>query len=126
MEQIDEGQFNALQWAAMTGATEFVQLFFNHGLQPNPNSKFPPLHLAVMQNHTETAALLMNLGAQVALRSSQGLTPFLHAVDEGHIALASLLLASGADVNDRVQNSPMQIPALGFAAMRGEVGMVVE
>lgn len=124
VDQSDDGGFNALQWAAMTGTNEFVELFFRHGVQPNPESKYPPLHLAVMQNHSETVVMLMKQGAQVTLRSAQGLTPFLHAVDEGHVAIASLLLVAGADVNDRVRDSPLQIPALGVAAMRGEVGLV--
>ena len=54
------------------------------------------LHLA---NNAETAALLLNSGADVNAVDHTGRTPLHHAVMHGREDVARLLLASGGDVN---------------------------
>ena len=56
--------------------------------------------LAVAENHTPVARLLLETGAAVSARSNNRFTPLLFAAQQGNLEAADLLLSAGADVNE--------------------------
>ncbi len=63
------------------------------------NLKRTPLHLAVVKGHPDTAALLLELGADPATLDAAGLTPLAQAAFLGQHALAVQMLAAGAPID---------------------------
>ena len=61
-------------------------------------------------------------GGRVAMRSPDGLTPFLVAAQNGHTDICGLLLAHGSDVNEMQLKS--KTTALHKAAVRGHEALV--
>lgn len=63
-----------------------------HGADVNAIWAFgTPLHAAATEGHTETCALLMEHGANVAAKDSGGYTPLYWAALKGHAETADLL-----------------------------------
>ena len=56
-----------------------------------------PLHMAARRGHLEIAGALLDCGGNIEARDSVGDTPLRRAVNCNKIALASLMLARGAD-----------------------------
>lgn len=119
--------YDAFQWACVIGALEFIKLFLDHGYNPNTPAQmaFPPLHLSVLvKNKALLQRLLRVENIEIDLRSTGGLTPLLHALDEGYDDIARLLIESGADVSAKETASTLKIPALALMAMREEHSLV--
>lgn len=78
-----------------------------------------PLHLAVARRQPETAALLLDLGADIGARTASGLTPLALAVsDPANSATVALLRARGAldDVSAAVASADAEAMASHLAA----------
>lgn len=78
-----------------------------------------PLHLAVAQRQPETAALLLDLGADLEARTASGLTPLALAMsDPANSAVAALLRERGAsdDVSAAVATADSEAVASHLAA----------
>jgi len=87
------GQVAAMQWLIGKGA-----------LVDSPPMHWSALHYAAFAGHAEAAALLLDYGADINARSTNGSSVLMMAVYEGHEALAKQLLERGADPrlkNDR-------------------------
>jgi ankyrin repeat protein len=56
-----------------------------------------PLHLATSESHEDTVALLIDLGADLALRDAQGFTALHLAALRNNRVLASYLISAGAN-----------------------------
>lgn len=65
-----------------------------------------PLHLASKYGHTETASMLVALGAPLSLLDCSSLTPLCVAISEGHAETALALVALGGDVIQQCQVLP--------------------
>ena len=112
----------ALMWAAAEGHIEVVEALITAGAHvlAKLNSGFTPLFFAVREGHTDVALALIEAGADVTgiiepARDSggvannnastqpitQGLSPLLMAVQNGHFELAIALVKAGADPDDR-------------------------
>jgi len=69
-----------------------------------------PLHLAVLEpvNH-EAVSLLIDGGADLNARNSEGETPLLCSIEAGNVIIAKLLIQRGCNVNlkDNAGNSPL-------------------
>lgn len=112
----------ALMWAAAEGHTEVIEALINAGADvfAKLNSGFTPLFFSVREGHIDVALALIKAGADVTgiiepARDSgenasnnastqpitQGLSPLLMAVQNGHFELAIALVKAGADPNDR-------------------------
>jgi len=55
-----------------------------------------PLMFAAKLGHTETARLLVSLGANVNATSKSGKTPLAHALEGGHAEIVVVLRRAGA------------------------------
>jgi ankyrin repeat protein len=58
-----------------------------------------PLHLAALEGHVDTAALLIEHDADVNAMNTVDRTPLFYAVEGIHPEVAKLLIARGADVS---------------------------
>ena len=90
--------------AAALGRTDQLKVMLDRGeaaLQERSPDGWTPLHLAAFFGHRETAAMLIDRGADMAARSDNeiGNTPLHAAVAGGRGPVAELLVERGADVN---------------------------
>jgi len=94
-----------------------------------------PLHVAAETGHEKVAALLIEAGADMEVRtppsgrgfSDFGSTPLILTAVWGHTSVAELLINSGADVNARVGQGSGRRGVYGglhYAASRGHEGIV--
>ncbi|MEX0672164.1 MAG: ankyrin repeat domain-containing protein [Candidatus Babeliales bacterium] len=96
---VEQFGYTALHWAAIYGHKECTRILaaypeiLNQGLI---NSTFSPLHLAVRDNHYDTAQILLQAGAKVDNYDYQNRTPLHHAVIKNDTKMIKLLLAHGA------------------------------
>jgi ankyrin repeat protein len=70
-----------------------------------------PLHVAVFDRQTNTAALLIQCGADVNAPDVCGWSPLHTAASRGEMATAEALIAHGANVNlkDRTGQTPLRL-----------------
>jgi len=90
--------------AAALGRTDQLKVLLDRGeaeLQDLSPDGWTPLHLAAFFGHRETAAMLIERGADTAARSKNEIanTPLHAAIAGGRAAVAELLVERGADVN---------------------------
>ena len=107
--QHDGNRADALSAAAAASQTGVVEDLLERGTDANAldSDGWPALSRA----SAESAKLLVEGGADVEVRSPEGGTPLHYAAREGQEPKVSLLLASGAKVNARVER-PANAPAL--------------
>ena len=111
--------------AAALGRTDQLKVLLDRGeaglgdLRPDG---WTPLHLAAFFGHRETAAMLIDRGADTAARSNNEIanTPLHAAIAGGRAAVVELLVERGADVN-AVANG---LTPLDIAAGREDQEMV--
>jgi len=109
------GQVAAMQWLIGKGA-----------LVDSAPMRWGPLHYAVFAGQAEAASLLLDHGADVNARSTNGSSVLMMAVYEGHEPLVKQLLARGADPrvkNDRGEGAlewAFRFKHLGIARMVGD------
>ena len=63
-----------------------------------------PLHIATLNNHHDTAKLLIESGAKLNQFDDDGWTPLMAAAAFAEVRLVQMLLAAGANPTRRVQN----------------------
>jgi uncharacterized glyoxalase superfamily protein PhnB len=63
-----------------------------------------PLHLAVLKDRADMVRLLLELGADPHAEDSRGYTPLNFVSADSDPAIAGLLIAAGADPNERAGN----------------------
>lgn len=90
--------------AAALGRTDQLEVLIDRGqadLGARSSDGWTALHLAAYFGHHETAAMLLDRGADLAARSTNDLanTPLHAAVAGGRGPVAELLVERGADVN---------------------------
>lgn len=91
--------------AAQQGYSKILELFMLAGVKPNDKSTGPdadeslPLHAACEGGKADAVKLLLQWGADVDLKGSEGATAAMMAVQANSPQCLELLLAAGADVN---------------------------
>ena len=86
----------------------------------------PPLHEAAGRGDTAKVQLLLDKGADINAKDSNGETALMEAADNGHLEVVKQLLAKGADVNAK---SSYGYTALLYAADQGHtecVGLLLD
>src|SRR5574343_328240 len=88
----------ALARAAWRGQLEAVKWLIHRGARINaPARQWSALHYAVFAGHAAVADYLMEQGADINARSTNGSSVLMMAVYEGHPDLARKLIEKGAD-----------------------------
>lgn len=92
-----------LYYAAVNGSTECAKLLIDAGANVNCYDTFglgfSAIDEAARYGHEETLKLFIKAGASVEAGRKPG--PLYFAVLEGHVSCVKLLIAAGADVNER-------------------------
>src|SRR5262245_32947041 len=130
--------------AARVGSIPIVKALVKAGADPTAREGFrdqAALMFAISAHHPDVVRLLIEVGADIHTRSKTwhehglaccqdynkdsgrpmavvqgGFTPLLYAVQSGDLKSAKLLLAAGANVNDRAANG---VSAIAMAAIMG-------
>lgn len=131
MEIGSKSGFSALSVAAVQGQDAVVRVLAEAGADldkpgfTNMDSELSvtPLMRAITAGHTSTALLLIELGADVAMRCADGKTALIYAAEKSNASVTAALLAKGADVNS--QSTKRQETALMSAATRGSVDVAL-
>jgi ankyrin repeat protein len=114
LEALD--QQTALMWAAAAGQLEVARVLLEAGADPNrqarintltkrenadfPSGGFAALHWATRNGDDAMIDLLLQHGADLALRNGDGATPLMLAIVNDRFDLAASLLTLGADADD--------------------------
>ena len=94
----DEKEKTPLHYAAQTGKMEVVQLLVEAGADVNAGKNdWPPLCVAVENNHIAVAEYLIAHGADV--NPDNDWTPLQEAPYSSSVEMVELLIAKGADIN---------------------------
>jgi hypothetical protein len=116
----------ALMLAAWRGQLEAVKWLLDRGARlDRPGLAWSALHYAVFNGHEAVAKLLIERGADVNARSTNGSSPLMMAAREGKQRLAKLLLERGADPgvrNDRNEDAFVWAMRNGNPQIAREVG----
>jgi ankyrin repeat protein len=98
-----EAGLTALHRAAFFDALEVAQLLIARGADVNANrapGRTTPLFYAASAGHVRIVELLLQHGADVAVRSPAGATAASAAAQQGHLDVLKLLQAHGATLSD--------------------------
>ncbi|MGH8764187.1 MAG: ankyrin repeat domain-containing protein, partial [Burkholderiales bacterium] len=88
----------ALMHASWRGNREAALWLIAHGASVNSEPmRWSALHYAVFAGHADLAGVLLEMGADINARSTNGSSVLMMAVYEGHESLVKELLARGAD-----------------------------
>jgi hypothetical protein len=88
----------ALMLAAWKNRKEALRWLLDYGARPNRNEReWTALHYATFGGHAELVDALLDSGAAVNARSTNGSTVVMMAAREGHAEIAKHLLAAGAN-----------------------------
>jgi catechol 2,3-dioxygenase-like lactoylglutathione lyase family enzyme len=86
-----------------------------------------PLHFAVLKNRPAMVRLLLELGADAAVKDSRGYTPLNLATEKTNQAIVASLIAAGADPAERSVNRFEHIvPILDVGDIPASIGYYVE
>lgn len=112
--------------AAAMGETEACRKFIQADdvlLEMASSDGWTPLHLACFFGHLQTVEMLLEIGADVKVRSANAMhnTPLHAAAASRNQDICALLLSNGADVNATQQ---AQYTALHSAAANGDLEIV--
>ncbi len=113
-DQKDDISNTPLHWAAYFGHPDLVELLLRHkaNMDIQGNTEFysanfggndTPLDLAIEQNFTSIAAMLITNGASLGPHKYYSDTPLHLAARKGNAELVALLISRGANVNARRQ-----------------------
>src|SRR5688572_20089356 len=108
-----------LHYAAQEGRLAAVQLLVSATGDAGPEDAqgWMPLHVAALTGQEDTVALLLKKQPQINFATKdKGWTPLHLAIGRGHLGMASLLVARGADLRVRAQDG---ITPLHTAVIKG-------
>jgi hypothetical protein len=114
----------ALMLAAWKNRKEALRWLLDHGARPNRGDgnerEWTALHYATFGGHADLVDTLLNSGADINARSTNGSTVVMMAAREGHADLAKRLLEAGA--NPALRNDYDE-DAVAWAMRQGNYGI---
>jgi pectate lyase len=105
LDYSDDGNKTALQFAAMNGHREMIELLLAEGARIDAQESYPgrtALDYAVEKGYKDIVELLITKGADVNVKiigPQEGDTPLHTAIRMAHKDIVELLISKGADVN---------------------------
>ncbi|KAH1024545.1 hypothetical protein HUJ05_004010 [Dendroctonus ponderosae] len=93
----EPGEVLPLDLAVYNGNASIVKLLLRHGARIIPSHHL--LHKAITQNNLDVAMALIEGGAMINSRDSNGFTPIMTACSRKNVLILKYLLFEGADVN---------------------------
>lgn len=108
--QIQDSEY--LHRASKNCAEDIVKYLIDNGANVNIKKgrhKSTALHVAAYNGCNSVLQLLLDNGANIDEANSQGETPLMHALEQGHIEIALFLIEHGSNVNvnSRIFGRPM-------------------
>jgi len=98
-----EENWSNVMVAAWYGDQEILSMFLDASTEhldtPCENKQMTPLHAAMSQGHCNTAAILIDAGADVNALDSDGKTPLHYAANDGNYKCIMTLMHAGADAS---------------------------
>lgn len=88
----------ALDLAVAEGCVCVVDVLLRHGADPNRPSPYPVISRAAYAGYIDAVRKLLDHGADIQIKSHDGITPLLHAIQANHSDIIDLLLQSGEDI----------------------------
>ncbi|EPE31753.1 Ankyrin repeat-containing protein [Glarea lozoyensis ATCC 20868] len=107
IEDVDDNGNKPLYLAAGTGNQAMIDLLlqFNANVESlNAENKSTALYESVQNGHIAVAKTLLDGGASIDMKVSDGYTPLFSAVRHGRLEIAELLLQHGANKRMRVND----------------------
>ncbi|MFD2598904.1 ankyrin repeat domain-containing protein [Sphingobacterium corticis] len=102
IDELSTNGFSTLGIASHFGKESAVRILLRNHANPNIPSQngydVYPIHAAMNANHTSTAKLLIEGGAEVNVIQQGGFSPLHFAAQHGNIDLIILLLENGIDI----------------------------
>jgi ankyrin repeat protein len=118
----DKDNDSPLHYTGIFGNREIAELLLARGatsLNEGNNRQMTPLHFACERGHADVAEFLLDAGADMNARDGMGRNAFLCACAGRNMATIELLLARGADINERVVQGGKEYTTLAVATIYG-------
>jgi ankyrin repeat protein len=118
----DKDDDSPLHYTGIFGNREIAELLLAKGatsLNEGNNRQMMPLHFACERGHAEVAEFLLDSGADMNVRDGMGRNALLCACAGRNMATIEILLARGADINERVVQGDKEYTTLAVAAIYG-------
>lgn len=99
--------YTLLHYACEAGHVRLVQALLDRGANPNAVEELhdeTPLHLASYGDHTEAVTILIQHGADPAMKTIMGVSPYDYAASVGSAALIKEFIALVPDSHNRLQS----------------------
>jgi ankyrin repeat protein len=122
-----KNHFEAVMFAAAeVGDCEYVKKLLNLVPEKRGTHLTPPLIVAIRNNKTEAALLLLHSGADVnEKRSWPGPGPALHeALKTRNRAIVDAILEANVDVNGHTRNHDLETPVMDLAGRWGDIHVI--
>jgi hypothetical protein len=103
--------------AARDGRVDLIPTLVKQGADPNQRAGvngWPPLMHAIHKNQKGSVAALLDAGADINVRSTDGTTALMMAAGYGYTSIVNLLLDRGADAHAQLSDG---MNALTFAVL---------
>ena len=122
IKERDRGQ-TALMWAAARQHPDVVKLLLDHGADVHARTRVRKLTVMLDQGPRRTVKTAAQDGKQIDAGAS---TPLLFAAQTGDVGSASLLIAAGANPNDKAADGSSALVLAIFSGQPGVASLLLE
>jgi ankyrin repeat protein len=111
INELGNGRYTALTYAARTGNLEMVKMLLDAGADINGFNAYGRTALteAAITNHTDIVHLLLNRGADINAKYHNGYTGLMEVSFSGNIEMVKFFINCGADVKAKTIGSTWSV-----------------